>query len=573
MKLALAVALVAFTVPSCASTPPAPPPSAPRAVAWEEWRSPEIFAKAQAGKKLVLLDLGTGWCHWCHVMEETTYKDATVVALLDEHFVAARADADARPDLANRYEDYGWPATIIFDAKGTELVKLQGYKDAARMISLLRAVVDDPTPGPSARFKTSVAPAASSSLSAELKTQLRSRFMAGYDEKHAGWGESHKFVDLDAIELSVRDAVRGDTEAWHRARRTLDAERNSLIDRVWGGAYQYSDSGVWENPHFEKIMSRQAADIIAFSLAHEVDGVDSPEFLAAARAVDRFLSEWLTSPEGTFYASMDADLKKGEHGGEYFALDDAKRRARGIPEIDRHVYARENGWAIEALTFLHAASGDDAVLARATKAAERIVATHSVGGGFKHEPGDEALYLGDTLAMGRAFLRLAFTTGDRRWLDRASSAARFIDANFATDGGYLAAKARPGDPTAPLPELDENVSLARFANLLHHATGDPAFRAIAERAMRFVASPDATRRRGFYVAGVLLADEEMGRAPLSIEATRPLVPAALRLPLTYLVIKHEEGEKPSALVCGAERCHAPVESADDLRRVALELEK
>ncbi len=571
MKLALAVALVAFTVPSCASAPPAPPPSAPRTVAWEEWRSPEIFAKARAEKKLVLLDLGTGWCHWCHVMEETTYKDATVMDLLREHFLAARADADARPDLANRYEDYGWPATIIFDARGTELVKLRGYMDAERMTSLLRAVVADPTPGPSARVVTSVAPADSSSLSAQQRAEMRARFRAGYDEEHAGWGSVHKFLELDAIELCLHDAQRGDAAAARMARRTLDAERSALIDPIWGGAYQYSHGGVWENPHFEKIMSRQAADMIAFALAYEQDG--KPEDLAAARAVDDFLRDFLTSPEGTFYASMDADLKKGEHGGDYFGLDNSGRRAKGIPEIDRHVYARENGWAIEALTFLHGATGDDAVLARATKAAERIVATHAVAGGFKHEPGDETLYLGDTLAMGRAFLRLAFATGDRQWLDRASSAARFIEANFATDGGYLAAKARPGDPTAPLPELDENVSLARFANLLHHATDDPAFRAIAERAMRFVASPDATRRRGFYVAGILLADEEMSRAPLSIEATRPLVAAALRLPLTYVVIKREEGGKPTALICGAERCHAPVDSADDLRRVALELEK
>ncbi|MEZ4574985.1 MAG: hypothetical protein R2857_08735 [Vampirovibrionales bacterium] len=28
--------------------------------------------------------------------------------------MALKVDQDARPDLANRYQDYGWPALIIF---------------------------------------------------------------------------------------------------------------------------------------------------------------------------------------------------------------------------------------------------------------------------------------------------------------------------------------------------------------------------------------------------------------------------------------------------------------------------
>ena len=78
-------------------------------------------------KRLVLLDLVAVWCHWCHVMEETTYRDPEVVAQIRAHFVAVRVDQDSRPDLSNRYEDYGWPATVIFDADGHELVKFAGY--------------------------------------------------------------------------------------------------------------------------------------------------------------------------------------------------------------------------------------------------------------------------------------------------------------------------------------------------------------------------------------------------------------------------------------------------------------
>src|SRR5271170_658368 len=86
-------------------------------IALQSW-SPDAFKQAQREHKLVLLHLGAGWCHWCHVMEHVTYRDPAVDKLIQEHFVAIHVDQDSRPDLSNRYEDYGWPATILFDAAG-----------------------------------------------------------------------------------------------------------------------------------------------------------------------------------------------------------------------------------------------------------------------------------------------------------------------------------------------------------------------------------------------------------------------------------------------------------------------
>jgi uncharacterized protein YyaL (SSP411 family) len=65
-----AVLLVALSVPLRAAEPPS-------AIAWTDW-SDAAFARARADNRLVLLDLGAVWCHWCHVMEETTYKDPEV---------------------------------------------------------------------------------------------------------------------------------------------------------------------------------------------------------------------------------------------------------------------------------------------------------------------------------------------------------------------------------------------------------------------------------------------------------------------------------------------------------------
>src|SRR5690242_17944629 len=65
-------------------------------IAWTRW-SPEVLDRAAAEHKLVLLDVGAVWCHWCHVMDEKTYRDPDVVALVRRGYVAVRVDQDANP--------------------------------------------------------------------------------------------------------------------------------------------------------------------------------------------------------------------------------------------------------------------------------------------------------------------------------------------------------------------------------------------------------------------------------------------------------------------------------------------
>src|SRR5262249_37056324 len=152
-------------------------------IRWEGW-SDAAFDRARAEKRLVILDLVAVWCHWCHVMEETTYRDPEVIRQIREHFVALRVDQDSRPDLSNRYEDYGWPATIIFDANGRELVKFAGYIPPERMRTLLAGVVADPTPGPSVRPDVPRATSGASlvALSPEQRKDLAALLAQRYDK-------------------------------------------------------------------------------------------------------------------------------------------------------------------------------------------------------------------------------------------------------------------------------------------------------------------------------------------------------------------------------------------------------
>lgn len=92
------------------------------ALPWAEF-SAATFARARAERRFVVLDAAAEWCHWCHVMEATTYHDPRVQKVLGERFIQVKVDVDSRPDLEERYGDYGWPATVIFSPDAEELGK------------------------------------------------------------------------------------------------------------------------------------------------------------------------------------------------------------------------------------------------------------------------------------------------------------------------------------------------------------------------------------------------------------------------------------------------------------------
>ncbi len=157
------------------------------------------------------------------------------------------------------------------------------------------------------------------------------------------------------MDLAITRAEAGDATAIKRARQTLDAAI-ALIDPVWGGVYQYSEAGSWTHAHFEKIMSFQAQYLRQYSQAYAL--WKDPKYLAAARNIERYLAEFLTSPDGAFYVSQDADLDHDIDGHKYYALSDGERRKLGMPRIDKNLYARENGWAISGLAAYYNVTND-----------------------------------------------------------------------------------------------------------------------------------------------------------------------------------------------------------------------
>lgn len=553
---------------------------------WRAW-SPEVFAEARRTNKPVLLDLEAVWCHWCHVMDATTYRDPAVVALLRERFLLVRVDQESRPDLANRYEDYGWPATVIFAPDGAEVVKKQGYVAPRAMEELLRTVLADPTPAKVLAKTAASDPASAPVLEQDRRAALIQQWCDGYDERAGGWGFSHKLLDWDTVEFALRAARQGDAEAGRRARVTLDLQRR-LLDPVWGGVYQYSVGGDWGEPHYEKLVQMQAENLRIYALAWAREG--NPADRAMGEAILRYLRTFLRGPEGAFYVSQDADLVPGEHSADYFALDDAGRRARGVPRIDRHLYARENGWVIAALAQWSAATGDATARTDAERAARWLVENRArPDGGFRHDAAGP--YLGDTLAAGRAFLALHQLTQEPEWLARAEAAAKFIAQNFARPGapGLVSSAGEGAGPLAPQPQFDENVGVARFGAALARVTGRRDYLELAELALRWLNSPAVTRERFFYVGGLLLAEEEVRTEPAHVTivgrrddpVARGLFDLALRIPETHKLVEWWDpaagpaprGEeifpaldRAAAFLCAGGACSSPLETPEALRR-------
>ncbi|TKD06403.1 DUF255 domain-containing protein [Polyangium fumosum] len=487
--------------------------------------SPETFARARAERKFILLDGAASWCHWCHVMDETTYHDERVGRLLNEKFVAIRVDIDERPDIGERYVDWGWPATILLSPDAEEIGKYRGYLPADELLPILEAIAQADAEGSGkapdpARIVPS--PEAMPWIAARVSIDMDRYF----DREEGSWGDFQKSPLGANVLFELRRTAHGDDLARRRAVFTLEKQR-AILDPVWGGIYQYSAGSTWAEPHYEKLMPYQAANLEAYAAAHKATG--RKELLEDARGIARYLSTFLSNAEGAFLVSQDADVGAHEpgkpfiDGDVYYRLDDAGRRKLGVPRVDDHVYAYENGLAIAALCMLFEASGDKDVLARAERAAALVTASHvGTDGAVEHDAKARSPvhYLADAAGLGRALVRLFEVTQNAAYREAALRIADAMEKTLldTTTGAYFA---HTNDPSAVgvfarrERPFASNTLAARFLAGLGRITGDQAFGARAKRTLGAIASPRGVAEQGRMVGEFLLALDEAGVFPWS----------------------------------------------------------
>jgi len=111
-------------------------------IVWHEW-SDTAFEKAEKEGKLVLLDIAAEWCQFCKKMEQVTYQDPQVINIINEHYIAIKADIESTEDVRLLYENFGVPGTIVLTPGGEEINKRRGYIEPLPMQWHLLGVLQD----------------------------------------------------------------------------------------------------------------------------------------------------------------------------------------------------------------------------------------------------------------------------------------------------------------------------------------------------------------------------------------------------------------------------------------------
>ena len=463
---------------------------------WSDW-SDATFERAAAERKFVIVSLQSWWCPWCHAMNKETWADPDVRAVLKDHFIPVYVDQDSRPDISQRYDRWGWPATVIFGPDGTEIVKLRGFYSPKFLIPVLAETIKDPSPVDYGKLG---GPERERTLATGLSEAQRSEILGfldkAWDPANGGWSKS-KLVDGPTLGWFLERAKAGDKEAEARIRRTLTA-MIALVDKDTGGISQVSLKPDWSRPSMEFAMFAQQAALTAYARA--AVQFDEPSYRAAADRLFGFLKNTLAGPGGGFYASMGM--------------------AEGTPGVDKRQYARETGQAIQGVVAYSDATGDKAALALATAATDWALRERTLrNGGFRHAETDKGgPYLADNVEMASALLALHRSTGDAKWLKAARATGAYIAKTFVdprTGGFFASASPDAKNLPKPIKQREDNVTAVRFFALLAAYTGDSRDREIAEAGMGYLASPAILDAFGF-LPDVLLAEQELQNEPVHV---------------------------------------------------------
>jgi uncharacterized protein YyaL (SSP411 family) len=379
MRRVLGLALAVVLAANCRSREAAPAfrfsprPNRAAEIRWRAW-SPEVFADARASGRLILLSLSAIWCHWCHVLDETSLSDERVIARLNRDFVPVRVDADQHPDLERRYLLGGWPTVAVLTADG-EIVDGGTYVAPDAMVVLLdSALAAVRAGGPRldaklARYRNRFDASAPGALTPAIVETVARAAASASDPVNGGFGGAPKFPHGEAVAL-LFDV--GETEL---ARRALDGMLK-LEDPIEGGFFRYATQADWSRPHYEKMLAGNAELIAA--LARGFEATHDARYRAAAERAAAWLERTLLDGKtGALAASQDAD----EH---YYAADRAGRAALRAPYVDRTLLVDRAGQAIVALLYASRAFGDPALAALARRAAEPLFAMRDADGRFFH---------------------------------------------------------------------------------------------------------------------------------------------------------------------------------------------
>jgi uncharacterized protein YyaL (SSP411 family) len=507
-------------------------------VDWFPW-GPEALGRARDLDRPIFLSIGYSACHWCHVMEHESFENEEIAKIFNEHFVSIKVDREERPDLDQIYMaavqrmtgQGGWPMSVFLtpDLKpftgGTYFPPADRYgRRGFKSVLLLVAEAW--------RDRRREVDASAGALTEYLQAALRARPEGGalgpeqlrraagalgqaFDPVHGGFGSAPKFPHPMDIRVLLRAWKRfGDDHALHMVRHTLDRmAMGGIYDHLGGGFARYSTDARWLAPHFEKMLYDNALLTTCFLEAFQATGD-----LLYREIVEETL-EWvrreMTSPEGPFYSTLDAD-SEGKEGKFYvWKADEIDRLLGSDADLFKEVYGVEveGNWEESpepggnilhrAKTFAQSArllGVDETALQKRLAECRRKLFALREG---RVRPGrDDKMLTAWNGLMIAALARAAWTLDRPEYADRAAGAADFILSKMRTADGRLLRTFSSGSAPKLNAYLEDYAYLLDGLIELYEATFDPKWiRSANELATQLVDQFWDADEGGFFYTG------------------------------------------------------------------------
>jgi uncharacterized protein YyaL (SSP411 family) len=302
-------------------------------VAWQEWNA-ETLARARRENKLVFVSVGYFACHWCHVMQRESYRNAEIAALLNRHFIPVKVDRELNTGLDDALQAFserllriaGWPLNAFVTPDGhpvhvllyappdefrERLVRLaqRWQAESGRIRALARDAVSEPPP----LIRRPLDKASVAQLEALFLRQVAQEG----DELRGGFGQVSKFPMSPQLALLMDLATGGEDLRWQGfLRLTLDQmAARGLRDHVGGGFFRYTVDPGWETPHFEKMLYDNAQ--LARLYLRAAERFKSDHYRRVGLGALDFMLETLRDADGGFHTSTSAVDAQGREGATY----------------------------------------------------------------------------------------------------------------------------------------------------------------------------------------------------------------------------------------------------------------
>jgi len=464
-------------------------------VHWVAW-SPEAFERAKAEDKPVLLSVGYAACHWCHVMAHESFEDQNTADLMNANFINIKVDREERPDVDKAYmtalhalgERGGWPLTMFLDAGGKPFwggtyfppeskYGRPGFKhilsEIARLWKAERHKIESSSTAIVAALQAEPGRKQSSEITGEQVQQAANIILNAVDPKLGGLKGAPKFPQAPVFDFlwaaSLHPHHPGLAAAVTNTLRQI--AQGGIYDHLGGGIARYSVDAQWLVPHFEKMLYDNAQFMSLLTRAWLK--TNEPLFRLRIDETLRFVLREMTTPEGLFASSYDAD-SEGEEG-KYYVW--SKAEIDRLLDSDSSLFCRHYGVTAEGNFEGHNIlnrSHDPGLQDRATES--KLAAARKVLLAVRQArvpPGFDDKVLADWNGlMIAAMAEAAFVFNRRDWAASAEKALASLMRIHWRDG-RLMHSSKKGDARHEATS-DDYANLITACRALHLLTGDQA---------------------------------------------------------------------------------------------------